>query len=57
MGAFFALPSFDKEWYDMVFEKATEGGYSLYKSIGFADSVSKYHQMEWHNESVEKNIL
>ncbi len=41
----------------MVFEKATEGGYSLYKSIGFADSVSKYHQMEWHNESVEKNIL
>lgn len=27
--------------------KATEDGYSLYKSIGFEDSVSKYHQMEW----------
>ena len=37
--------------------KATEDGYSLYKSIGFAGFVSKYHQMEWHNESVEKNIL
>ncbi len=28
--------------------KATEDGYPLYKSIGFKDSVSKYHQMEWH---------
>lgn len=37
--------------------KATEQGYSLYKSIGFADSVSKYHQMEWRNESAEKNTL
>ena len=37
--------------------KATEDGYSLYKSIGFADSVSRYHQMEWSNESVEKNTL
>lgn len=27
--------------------KATEDGYSLYKSIGFKDAVSKYHQMEW----------
>lgn len=37
--------------------KATEDGYSLYKSIGFADSVSRYHQMEWRNESAEKNTL
>lgn len=37
--------------------KATEDGYSLYKSIGFVDSVSKYHQMEWRNESEQKNIL
>lgn len=29
--------------------KATEAGYSLYKSIGFNDVVSKYHQMEWRN--------
>ena len=29
--------------------KATEDGYSLYKSIGFNDVVSKYHQMEWRN--------
>lgn len=29
--------------------KATEDGYSLYKSMGFKDSVSKYHQMEWRN--------
>lgn len=35
--------------------KATEDGYSLYKSIGFRDSVSKYHLMEWHNEG--KDIL
>ncbi len=28
--------------------KATEDGYPLYKSIGFKDAVSKYHQMEWH---------
>lgn len=27
--------------------KATEDGYPLYKSIGFNDVVSKYHQMEW----------
>lgn len=37
--------------------KATEDGYSLYKSIGFADSVSRYRQMEWRNESAEKNTL
>lgn len=32
--------------------KATEAGYSLYKSIGFKDAVSSYHQMEWRNESI-----
>lgn len=32
-------------------------GYSLYKSIGVADSVSRYHQMEWRNEGAEKNTL
>lgn len=41
----------------IVGRKATEDGYSLYQSIKFADSVSKYHPMEWHNESVKKNIL
>ena len=30
--------------------KATEDGYSLYKSIGFKDAVSKYHQMEWRGD-------
>lgn len=34
--------------------KATEMGYSLYKSMGFRDSVSKYHQMKWRNESAKK---
>lgn len=37
--------------------KATEDGYSLYKSTGFKDSVSKYHQMEWRNERIEKDIF
>lgn len=27
--------------------KATENGYQLYKSLGFDDTVSKYHQMTW----------
>lgn len=27
--------------------KATEDGYQLYKSLGFHDTVSKYHQMTW----------
>ena len=27
--------------------KATENGYQLYKSLGFHDTVSKYHQMDW----------
>lgn len=27
--------------------KATEDGYQLYKSLGFIDATSKYHQMSW----------
>ena len=27
---------------------ATESGYQLYKSLGFQDTVSKYHLMNWH---------
>ena len=27
--------------------KATEDGYQLYKSLGFHDTMSKYHQMNW----------
>ena len=30
--------------------KSTEDGYHLYKSIGFADEVSKYHSMKWYNQ-------
>lgn len=29
--------------------KATESGYPLYKSLGFQDTVSKYHLMNWSN--------
>ncbi len=36
--------------------KATEAGYSLYKSMGFKDSISKYHQMEWRREKYENDI-
>lgn len=28
---------------------ATESGYQLYKSLGFQDTVSKYHLMNWHS--------
>ena len=28
--------------------KATADGYGLYKSLGFADEVSKYHSMRWY---------
>lgn len=27
--------------------KATEAGYPLYKSLGFRDATSEYHQMSW----------
>ncbi|MCM1083801.1 MAG: GNAT family N-acetyltransferase [Clostridium sp.] len=30
--------------------KSTEEGYSLYKSVGFTDDVSKYHLMKWHHQ-------
>ena len=30
--------------------KATDAGYSLYRSAGFADDVSKYHLMKWINQ-------
>ena len=29
--------------------QSTDAGYDLYKSIGFADDVSKYHSMKWYN--------
>ena len=29
--------------------KATEAGYQLYRSLGFRDATSKYHQMNWSN--------
>lgn len=30
--------------------KSTEDGYQLYKSVGFADEISKYHSMKWYNQ-------
>lgn len=30
--------------------KATEDGYGLYRSLGFADEVSKYHSMRWYQQ-------
>ena len=30
--------------------KATDAGYSLYRSAGFVDDVSKYHLMKWQNQ-------
>lgn len=32
---------------DFVELKATEDGYGLYKTVGFKDSVSKYHNMKF----------
>ena len=29
--------------------KSTDAGYRLYRSVGFADDVSKYHFMKWTN--------
>lgn len=31
----------------MEFGKATDSGYSLYKSLGFEDVVTKYHNMKF----------
>ncbi len=36
-----------KEELDFVELKATDSGYSLYKSIGFEDAPSKYHVMKY----------
>ena len=30
--------------------KSTEDGYSLYRSAGFQDDLSKYHLMKWKNQ-------
>lgn len=30
--------------------KATDAGYSLYKSLGFKDEITKYHLMKWRNK-------
>ena len=30
--------------------KATDAGYSLYRSVGFSDDCSKYHMMKWKNQ-------
>ena len=32
---------------DFVELKATDAGYSLYKSLGFEETVSKYHNMKF----------
>lgn len=39
------LADSEKMGLDFVELKATDSGYSLYKSIGFEDAVSKYHNM------------
>lgn len=39
------LDDAEKMGLDFVELKATDSGYSLYKSIGFEDTVSKYHNM------------
>lgn len=36
----------EKMGLDFVELKATDSGYNLYKSIGFEDAVSKYHEMK-----------
>lgn len=40
------LEDSEKMGLDFVELKATDSGYSLYKSIGFEDAVSKYHNMK-----------
>ncbi|MCM1254483.1 MAG: GNAT family N-acetyltransferase [Clostridium sp.] len=32
--------------------KATDIGYSLYKSLNFKDEITKYHLMKWTNEDL-----
>lgn len=40
------LEDSEKMGLDFVELKATDAGYSLYRSLGFEDSVSKYHNMK-----------
>ncbi len=40
---------------DFVELKATDSGYNLYKSIGFEDTVSKYHNMKYIINSNNKS--
>ncbi len=41
------LAESEKIGLDFVELKATDSGYNLYKSIGFEDVVSKYHNMKY----------
>ena len=34
--------------------KATEDGYPLYKTVGFADDIPEYHLMKWKNSEQQK---
>lgn len=36
--------------------KATDEGYSLYKSIGFKDINLKYHLMKWSNLDTNSSL-
>ena len=41
------LSESEKMGLDFVELKATDAGYSLYRSLGFEDAVSKYHNMKY----------
>ena len=41
------LSESEKIGLDFVELKATDAGYSLYRSLGFEDNVSKYHNMKY----------
>ena len=41
------LSESEKVGLDFVELKATDAGYSLYRSLGFEDAVSKYHNMKY----------
>lgn len=48
------LAESEKIGLDFVELKATDSGYNLYKSIGFEDVVSKYHNMKYVVDSNNK---
>lgn len=48
------LEDSEKMGLDFVELKATDAGYSLYRSLGFEDSVSKYHNMKIAFDSAKK---